>query len=47
MSMDDLMLAIIIGGIGLSGAYLRAEFVAWRRSNAARRRLGGAVQSSD
>jgi hypothetical protein len=38
MSIDDLMIAIIIGGIGLTGAYLRAEFISWRRSNAAERR---------
>jgi hypothetical protein len=38
MSIDDLMIAIIIGGIGLTGAYLRAEFISWRRSNAAERK---------
>ena len=37
MSIDDLMIAIIIGGIGLTGAYLRAEFMSWRRGNAAER----------
>jgi hypothetical protein len=38
MSIDDLMIAIIIAGMGLTGAYLRAEFMSWRKSNAAERR---------
>jgi hypothetical protein len=38
MSVDDLLIAIIIGGIGLSGAYVRAEFMLWRRNKAAERR---------
>jgi hypothetical protein len=38
MSVDVLMIVIIMSGIGLSGAYLRAEFVSWRRFNAAERR---------
>jgi hypothetical protein len=37
MSIDDLMIVIIIGGIGLTGAYLRAELISWRAANAARR----------
>jgi hypothetical protein len=35
MRVDDLLMAIIIGGIGFSGAHLRAEFVFWRRSKTA------------
>jgi hypothetical protein len=38
MSIDDFMIAIIIGGIGLTGAYLIAEFMSWRRGVAAERR---------
>jgi len=42
MSIDDLLMAIIIAGIGLSGAYLRAEHMSWRRENdAERKRLAG------
>jgi hypothetical protein len=42
MSIDDLLMAIIIAGIGLSGAYLRAEHISWRRENdAERKRLAG------
>jgi phage antirepressor YoqD-like protein len=37
MSLDDLLIAIIIIGIGLSGAYLRAELVLHQRSQAAER----------
>jgi hypothetical protein len=38
MSIDDLLFIIIIGGTVLSGAYLRAEYVSWRRYKAAERR---------
>jgi len=36
--MDDLLIAIIIAGIGLSGAYLRAELLLHRRMTAIQRR---------
>jgi hypothetical protein len=38
MSIDDLLIAIIMAGIGFSGAYLRAEFDMHRRITAAQRR---------
>jgi hypothetical protein len=38
MSMDDLLFVQVIGGIGLSLAYLRAEYLSHRRLTAARRR---------
>ncbi len=38
MSLDDLLLAIIIAGIGLSIAYLRAELVLRQEFKAAERR---------
>ena len=34
MRVDDLLMTIIIGGIGFSGVHLRAEFVYWRKSKA-------------
>ena len=34
MRVDDLLIMIIIGGIGFSSAHLRAEFVHWRESKA-------------
>jgi hypothetical protein len=45
MSIDDLMIATIIGGIGLTGAYLRAEFMSWRSSNAADRRKSAGLRA--
>jgi len=38
MSFDDLLIAIIIAGTGLSGAYLGAKYVSWRRYKVAERR---------
>ena len=38
MILDDLLIAILIAGIGLSGAYLRAELSLHRRLKAAERR---------
>ena len=35
---DDLLIAMIIAGFGLSGAYFRAVFVSWRRNQAAERK---------
>jgi hypothetical protein len=37
VSIDDLVFAIIVAGIGLSGAYLRAELVLHRRTTAVQR----------
>ena len=37
VSIDDLFFAIILAGIGLSGAYLRAELVLHRRTIAVQR----------
>jgi hypothetical protein len=41
---DDLLIAMIIAGFGLSGAYFRAAFVSWRRSQAAERKREISVQ---
>lgn len=37
MILDDLLIALIIAGIGTSGAYLRAELLLHRRLTAAQR----------
>jgi hypothetical protein len=37
VSFEDLLIALIIAGIGLSGVYVRAEYVLWRRNQAAER----------
>jgi uncharacterized membrane protein YccC len=34
MSFDDVLIAILLGGAGLSVAYVRAEYIRWRRSGA-------------
>jgi hypothetical protein len=38
MSFDDLFIGIVVGGIALSAAYLRAEYRSWRNQGAAERR---------
>jgi hypothetical protein len=35
---DDLLIAMIIAGFGLSGAYFRAVFVSWRENQVAERK---------
>ena len=40
MNIEDVMIAIAVGGIGVSVAYIRAEFVLWRELGAAERRRG-------
>jgi len=40
MSLDDLLIAIIIIGIGLSGAYLKAEYDSHVRLKTSERRTG-------
>jgi hypothetical protein len=35
---DDILIAMIIAGFGVSGAYFRAVFVTWRRHQAAERK---------
>lgn len=34
MSLDDVLIAVLLGGAGLSAAYVRAEYIRWRRSGA-------------
>jgi hypothetical protein len=38
MSVEDLLIMVIVAGAGLSGAYLRAELVWWRRYSDAERK---------
>jgi hypothetical protein len=38
MSLDYLMFAVIVGGIGLCVAYVRDGYVAWRKHRAAEQR---------
>jgi hypothetical protein len=34
MSLDDVLIAVLLGGAGLSAAYVRAEYIRWRQSGA-------------
>ncbi len=38
MNFDDLYIAMVVGGIALSAAYLAAEYRSWRNQGAAERR---------
>ena len=38
MSFDIVLMAIVVAGIGLSAAYVRAEYIRWRELGAAERR---------
>jgi hypothetical protein len=38
MGFDVILIAVIVGGIVLSGAYVRAEYLGWRENGAAQRR---------
>jgi hypothetical protein len=43
MGFDVVLMAVIVGGIGLSGAYVRAEYLGWREHGASQRRREAAV----
>jgi hypothetical protein len=38
MSFDDVLIVIVVGGIALSAAYIRSEYILWRSRGAAERR---------
>ena len=44
MSFDIALMAIVAVGIGLSAAYVRAEYINWRRQGAAQRRRQSALR---
>ena len=44
MGFDFVLIALIVGGIGLSAAYVREEYVAWRTHGAAQRRREAALR---
>jgi hypothetical protein len=43
MGFDVVLIAIIVGGIALSGAYVRAEYLGWRKHGAEKRRREAAL----
>jgi hypothetical protein len=44
MSFDVALIAIIVGGLALAGAYVRAEYLGWREHGAAQRRRDAALR---
>jgi hypothetical protein len=44
MSFDVLMIALVIGGLALSVAYVSAEYRSWRENGAAQRRREAALR---
>src|ERR1700679_636605 len=44
MFFDIVLLLVVVGGIGLSTVYVRAEFLRWRKHGAAQRRRETALQ---
>jgi hypothetical protein len=38
MGFDFVLIALIVGGLAMSGVYVRAEYLAWREHGAAQRR---------
>jgi hypothetical protein len=44
MGFDVLLIAVIVGGIALSVAYVRAEYRSWRKQGAAQRRREAALR---
>jgi hypothetical protein len=44
MAFDIVLLVVVVGGIGLSTAYVRAEYIRWRKHRAAQRRRETALR---
>jgi len=44
MGFDIVLIAVIVGGIALSAAYVRAEYLGWREHGAAERRREAALR---
>ena len=44
MNLDDVLMGIVVGGIGVAAAYLRAEYVRWREQGASERRRETALR---
>ena len=44
MSFDIVLLLIVVGGIGLSAAYVRAEYIRWREHGVVQRRRETALR---
>jgi hypothetical protein len=44
MGFDIVLIAVSVGGIALSAAYVRAEYLSWREQGAAQRRRQAALR---
>jgi hypothetical protein len=44
MGFDDFLIAVVVGGIALSGTYIRSEYRLWRSLGAAERRRAVALR---
>jgi hypothetical protein len=44
MGFDIVLIAVLVGGIALSAAYVRAEYLGWREHGAAERRREAALR---
>jgi hypothetical protein len=44
MGFDVLLIAVIVGGIALSAAYVRAEYLGWREHGSVQRRRDAALR---
>jgi hypothetical protein len=44
MGFDVVLIAVIVGGIALSAAYVRAEYLGWRENGATERRKEAALR---
>jgi hypothetical protein len=44
MSLDVVLMLIVLGGVGLSAIYVRAEYIRWREHGAAERRRETALR---
>jgi hypothetical protein len=44
MGFDIVLIALVVGGIALSGVYVRAEYLAWREHGAMQRRREAALR---
>jgi len=45
MSLDVALMVIVLGGIGFSAAYVRAEYIRWREQGAAQHRREAALRA--
>jgi hypothetical protein len=45
MSLDDVLFAVIVGGVGLCAAYFRGEYIGWQEHRAAEKRREASMRA--